>query len=371
MKRRGTLTENHEEDSDLEKEGKVMFRIAVAITACYIIFGAIVYIVVADMSALNAFYFVIVTLTTVGYGDHCNFTQCGQCSDEDVTAGTCENDSVWRDDAVMLFTAFFALFGIMLLGTSLGIIAAEVVAAHDKAVQSAKSAAATAKIAAANAKSAADLAKGLSDTATSAAFALEAPTKTAKKAPPRFQKRTVLKQLLPSVGKMCAVLLVGMLLIHSDSDISWTRAFYYAVVTGTTIGYGDISPTTNWGKGVSCIYLLVSVVSIGGVLSSIASTFVEAKQKQTLEKILSKKITVGDFRAFDTDGDGEIEKSEFVIKKLLLMGLVNADDVERIEEEFDVMDVDASGSITMVDLDHYLKGLEAADGHTTNNENNA
>lgn len=66
-----------------------------------------------------------------------------------------------------------------------------------------------------------------------------------------------------------------------------------------------------------------------------------------LEKILTKRITMADFDKFDLDGDGQIERTEFIVRKLLLMGILQEDDVARVEDEFDKMDEDGSGEITM------------------------
>lgn len=58
---------------------------------------------------------------------------------------------------------------------------------------------------------------------------------------------------------------------------------------------------------------------------------------------------------FDLDGDGQIERTEFIVRKLLLMGILQEDDVARVEEEFDKMDEDGSGEIMMDDLKLYLE----------------
>ena len=68
---------------------------------------------------------------------------------------------------------------------------------------------------------------------------------------------------------------------------------------------------------------------------------------------------VNDFKKFDVDGDGRIERTEFCMKKLMLMGLVRAEDVMRIEEEFDIMDADASGEITFADLAAHIEKRES------------
>ncbi|GMH51287.1 hypothetical protein TrRE_jg1199 [Triparma retinervis] len=62
-----------------------------------------------------------------------------------------------------------------------------------------------------------------------------------------------------------------------------------------------------------------------------------------------------DFEKFDLDGDGKIEKSEFVLRKLMLMGILDNDDVNRVEQEFEVMDADGSGEIDMDDLRTWME----------------
>lgn len=136
---------------------------------------------------------------------------------------------------------------------------------------------------------------------------------------------------------------------------TFAQCFYFAVITGTTIGYGDYSFATQWGRGVGCVYVLFSVIALGSVLGDIANHFIEKKQQAALEKILKKKITVEDFKKFDIDGDGRIEKTEFVLKKLMLMDMIKAEDIERCEEEFEAMDADDSGEITMEDLEMYIE----------------
>jgi len=153
---------------------------------------------------------------------------------------------------------------------------------------------------------------------------------------------------------------MGMVLIYYDHkavgiSADFVECFYFAVITGTTIGYGDYAPKSQNGRLVGTLYILIAVVGLGNVLGDIAGYFIEAKQMEALERILKKKITVEDFEKFDMDGDGKIERSEFVLRKLMLMGILNDDDVIRVEEEFDVMDADGSGEIDMDDLKLWME----------------
>ena len=68
--RRGSTDATHrggiDEEAELANNEKQLFRIAIGVTLLYICFGTGMYMWLADMTFLNALYFIIVTLTTIG-----------------------------------------------------------------------------------------------------------------------------------------------------------------------------------------------------------------------------------------------------------------------------------------------------------------
>ena len=162
-------------------------------------------------------------------------------------------------------------------------------------------------------------------------------------------------KLLPGFFMLLVCILTGSVFIKVDSpELTAAQCFYFSVITVTTIGYGDISPQTVGGKVFGIFYVLFACATVAQVLGAIAGSYIEARQEEARMKVLRKQITMEDFQKFDIDGDGQIEKTEFVVRKLMLMGLINLDDVELCEKEFDVMDIDGSGEITMEDLQSYI-----------------
>jgi hypothetical protein len=116
---RTSLLENAEEDDEISASGRQIFIYALSSTIGYISLGTLVFCLWEKWSFVDGLYFTVVTLTTVGYGDQ----------------------EPWVSQGAMLFCTVYALFGILLLGTALGIIAAELVEANDKAMSAARSAA--------------------------------------------------------------------------------------------------------------------------------------------------------------------------------------------------------------------------------------
>ena len=49
---------------------------------------------------------------------------------------------------------------------------------------------------------------------------------------------------------------------NDELGLGWVEAFYFGMVTATSIGYGDITPTTNAGRGFLIVYMLVPPTSL-------------------------------------------------------------------------------------------------------------
>ena len=79
------------------------------------------------------------------------------------------------------------------------------------------------------------------------------------------------------------LLMFAILLVErgDNSKISsFFDAFWYTIVTITTIGYGDITPATTAGRIIAVIIMLGGVVSFGAISGKIASVLVERQQKR-------------------------------------------------------------------------------------------
>jgi len=63
----------------------------------------------------------------------------------------------------------------------------------------------------------------------------------------------------------------GAAFYHRVEGLRWIDAFYFCVVTLTTVGYGDFSPQTDLGKIFTMVYLLIGLGILAGFIGIIAN----------------------------------------------------------------------------------------------------
>lgn len=83
-------------------------------------------------------------------------------------------------------------------------------------------------------------------------------------------------------------ILIGTIGIMYFEKMTFTNALWWAFVTATTVGYGDLSPTTNAGRILASLLMLIGIGLIGSLTSSITSFFLRTDKKH--QKYSSDKV---------------------------------------------------------------------------------
>ena len=76
---------------------------------------------------------------------------------------------------------------------------------------------------------------------------------------------------------------IGFALYEPDKGTFWTRlgvGLWWAIVTITTVGYGDVVPQTIPGRLVGVCLMISGLVSISLVTATVASIFVQRKLRR-------------------------------------------------------------------------------------------
>jgi voltage-gated potassium channel len=84
-----------------------------------------------------------------------------------------------------------------------------------------------------------------------------------------------------------SILAIGTIFYHRIEGWSWLNSLYFSVTTLTTVGFGDMHPTTDISKIFTMFYLIIGV---GILLSFINRVAVQAKRLRNANKKLIEQI---------------------------------------------------------------------------------
>ena len=73
------------------------------------------------------------------------------------------------------------------------------------------------------------------------------------------------------------LLLTGTIFYWSVEDWSLIESLYFSVVTLTTVGYGDFTPTSDYSRIFTIIYIFIGLGVLVAFLSSLAQQYMRQK----------------------------------------------------------------------------------------------
>lgn len=90
------------------------------------------------------------------------------------------------------------------------------------------------------------------------------------------------KHIFRYLAAVAAITLgIGTVVYHLVEHFSWLNAYYFSVITLTTVGYGDLTPHTAFGKLFTTFYVLIGV--------GIITTFITMMIRRRGSKVINKK----------------------------------------------------------------------------------
>jgi voltage-gated potassium channel len=94
----------------------------------------------------------------------------------------------------------------------------------------------------------------------------------------RFLQRENLIKLLLLIGIMVVLSSIGI--AWFEPEVSWVNGIWWSVVTLTTVGYGDISPTTTGGRVIAVLIMFFGIGLLGMLSATLASVLISNKMKE-------------------------------------------------------------------------------------------
>mmetsp|Transcript_10464 Transcript_10464/g.22722 ORF Transcript_10464/g.22722 Transcript_10464/m.22722 type:complete len:660 (-) Transcript_10464:87-2066(-) len=313
-----------------EGSGGFWFSSTLCLVFAYLAVGAIGFSFCFEkLSIRDGLYLSVVTFSTVGYGDIRPVTVGGK-----------------------LFSCVFALSGIGLIGVALGILGQKLIQAQVVALQMANSrkGARGREVSTADFPSQSEVAGGDGDGDGDGDGAVGGETKLGSVQSIHVASHSASRQLLLSLFPVLVMILLGSLVVGISEGWNWVDSIYFCVITGTSVGYGDLYPSSNEMRWFSVVYIPLAVGAFSAALGRIANIFVEKEIQKSNRKLLEREVTVEDLERMNADGDGEVSPLEFVEYMLKAMNKVDQALLEDLHSQFQKLDADGSGGLESDDL---------------------
>src|SRR5262245_50047641 len=97
------------------------------------------------------------------------------------------------------------------------------------------------------------------------------------------QRAVVHRRVFPFLAftTLAVALIAGFVvtIIDKQDFPDFGTAFWWAIVTLGTVGYGDVVPHTGWGRVVGSVVIVFGVTFIAFLTAVVTSLFVEAEQE--------------------------------------------------------------------------------------------
>ncbi len=163
----------------------------------------------------------------------------------------------------------------------------------------------------------------------------------------QITKRKATKQLLKYFLIIVAVIFAGAFAIHlfehgKEANIhTFFDAIWWALVTITTVGYGDLYPVSFWGRIIGIIFIMLGFIAFSIFTAFIASTFIDIKFKERkgLGTIKQKNHIVICGWNSSTNKILDFLSNVDNKKTVVLLNELDADEIANIQSKFPNLDI--------------------------------
>lgn len=306
--RRGSLTGKFESFD----HSSYALQLCIFITLIYTVVGTIGFKLRDGWSVIDALYFVVVTFTTCGYGD-----------------------LYPEDDIQRLYTCLYVLIGVAVLGGySLTVISERLIESYANKIKT-------------------------ENMSSNASFVKKFKSDTEKYlqnkfdgGPEKDETESItsnMKEVFRDTGPFLLLILASAIYIGYVEGWSIITSVYFLIITGTTVGYGDVEPQSQSMRLFAVFFIPLSVGTLANLFGRLTSIVVSHKATNVQKEFLKRKMTEIDFKRMDVDKDDQVSYEEFITFMLVSMGKVEHEDMLQLNVIYHQLSV-GKGGIRLSDL---------------------
>ncbi|CAJ1346981.1 unnamed protein product [Effrenium voratum] len=127
-------------------------------------------------------------------------------------------------------------------------------------------------------------------------------------------------------------------------------AFYMAVITFSTVGFGDVAPKSKLGRTVGSVGMMVGVAAFGTLVGELFRRLKAIKFRYRKLQLCTPQM----FEMMDSEQNGKVSRSEFLRYMLIRQGKVSLEAIQQIDTLFDTLDKDHNGKLSFEEIEGHM-----------------
>jgi len=134
-------------------------------------------------------------------------------------------------------------------------------------------------------------------------------------------------------------------------DLTFTQTFHFTLATLQTVGYGDFTPKSTWGRAIGSFFVLIGCILVGYIASTCIQYIIKSDGLRYREQFLARSVLTPQQRLhFDRHGTGLLSKYEYLRQAIEMMNMVGEEEIDLIMSKFNDIDLSKTGVISVYDL---------------------
>lgn len=158
------------------------------------------------------------------------------------------------------------------------------------------------------------------------------------------------------LGFFFLIVLSGTLYGLIFEDWNLIESLYFTIVTITTVGYGDYTPTTQRGRLLISFFILLAGGCFSAIVGGVIASYISIRSKAAALMFMMGPLTKEKLDAMDKDENGNVGREQFMFYMITSLGYMTPQDVHMIDDCFTAMDVDGNGLLNVTDIVSSVQG---------------
>jgi len=95
-------------------------------------------------------------------------------------------------------------------------------------------------------------------------------------------------EVVAAVSALGSMIAIGTVSYHYIEGWTWIKSLYFVVATLTTVGYGDVHPTTEFSRLFTVFFILIGVSIAVASIAVIGGRYLEKRETKVIAR--TKKV---------------------------------------------------------------------------------